>query len=46
MIRKQLGEPIDGDYPPEFVEKYPELAGVVTVGRPEAVRAISARKFF
>jgi uncharacterized protein YecE (DUF72 family) len=31
MIKQQLGEPIDGEYPPEFVEKFPELAGVVTV---------------
>jgi uncharacterized protein YecE (DUF72 family) len=31
MIKKQLGDPIAGEYPPEFVEKYPELAGVVKV---------------
>ena len=24
-----LGEPIDGEYPPEFLERYPELKGVV-----------------
>jgi len=29
MIKKQLGEPIDGEYPEEFVTRYPELAGVV-----------------
>jgi uncharacterized protein YecE (DUF72 family) len=29
MIKQQLGEPIEGDYPPEFLERYPELAGVV-----------------
>jgi uncharacterized protein YecE (DUF72 family) len=29
MIKQQLGEPIDGEYPPEFVERYPELRGVV-----------------
>ena len=28
MIKQQLGEPIEGEYPPEFVERYPELAGV------------------
>jgi len=33
MIKKQLGEPIEGEYPPEFVERYPELAGAVRVGR-------------
>jgi uncharacterized protein YecE (DUF72 family) len=30
MIKQQLGEPIDGDYPPAFLERFPELAGVVT----------------
>jgi uncharacterized protein YecE (DUF72 family) len=29
MIKQQLGEPIEGDYPPGFVERYPELSGVV-----------------
>jgi uncharacterized protein YecE (DUF72 family) len=29
MIKKQLGEPLDGEYPEEFVTRYPELAGVV-----------------
>jgi uncharacterized protein YecE (DUF72 family) len=27
MIKQQLGEPIEGEYPPEFVARYPELAG-------------------
>ena len=26
----QLGEPIEGEYPPELVERYPELRGLVT----------------
>jgi uncharacterized protein YecE (DUF72 family) len=26
MIKQQLGEPIDGEYPAEFVQRYPELA--------------------
>ncbi|HWW82423.1 MAG TPA: DUF72 domain-containing protein [Vicinamibacterales bacterium] len=30
MLKKQLGEPVPGDYPAELVERYPELAGVVT----------------
>jgi uncharacterized protein YecE (DUF72 family) len=30
MIKQQLGEPVEGVYPPEFIERYPELAGVVT----------------
>jgi uncharacterized protein YecE (DUF72 family) len=29
MIKKQLGEPIEGDYPPEFLERFPALTGVV-----------------
>jgi uncharacterized protein YecE (DUF72 family) len=35
MIKEQLGEPIDGEYPPEFLERYPELTGVVSA-RPRA----------
>jgi uncharacterized protein YecE (DUF72 family) len=30
MLKQQLGEPVAGEYPPEFLERYPELAGVVT----------------
>jgi uncharacterized protein YecE (DUF72 family) len=29
MIKKQLDQPIEGDYSDEFVSRYPELAGVV-----------------
>ena len=28
MIKKQLGEPLEGEYPGEFRERYPELVGV------------------
>jgi uncharacterized protein YecE (DUF72 family) len=31
MIKHQLGEPIEGAYPPEFVEHFPDLADVVDV---------------
>jgi len=31
MIKQQLGEPIDGEYPPEFEARYPALAGVIRV---------------
>ena len=31
MIKSQLGEPVDGTYPPAFVEKYPETASIVSV---------------
>ena len=35
MVKQQLGEPVEGEYPPEFVERYPELAGAIRV-RPSA----------
>ena len=31
MIKQQLGQPIEGEYSPEFVARYPELAGIVHV---------------
>jgi uncharacterized protein YecE (DUF72 family) len=42
MIKQQLGEPIEGTYSPEFVARYPELAGVVDVSAPAFVRRQSA----
>jgi uncharacterized protein YecE (DUF72 family) len=33
MIKQQLGEPIEGEYPPEFIERYPELTGALTPSR-------------
>jgi uncharacterized protein YecE (DUF72 family) len=33
MIKQQLGEPLDGEYPPEFIERYPELTGALTPSR-------------
>jgi uncharacterized protein YecE (DUF72 family) len=35
MIKKQLGEPIEGEYQPEFLERFPGLAGIVNVAAPE-----------
>ena len=29
MLKQQLGEPLDGEYPDTFIETYPELAGVL-----------------
>jgi len=29
MIKQQLSEPIEGDFPPEFVERFPQLKDVV-----------------
>ncbi|HKB12797.1 MAG TPA: DUF72 domain-containing protein [Vicinamibacterales bacterium] len=42
MIKHQLGEPVEGDYPPEFVERYSELEGVIRV-RPSAESDLLAR---
>ena len=41
MLKAQLGQPIDGEYPPEIVERYPQLEGLVRVGRPEPSPATS-----
>ena len=30
MLKAQLGQPLEGEYPPELVERYPEIAGLVT----------------
>ena len=40
MIKRQLGEPIEGEYPPEFVERFPNLAGAVNVHRPQVGRLL------
>jgi uncharacterized protein YecE (DUF72 family) len=37
MLKAQLGEPIDGEYPAELVERYPEIKDLVTTGRPVTV---------
>ena len=39
MLKAQLGQPIDGDYPPALVEQYPEISDFVTVaGAPVSAR--------
>ena len=39
MIKKQLGEPVAGVYPREFVERYPETASIVSIEpMPQLVR--------
>ena len=43
MIKQQLGEPLDGEYPPEFLARYPELAGAVKIG---SSAATLSRTFF
>ena len=32
MLKAQLGEPIEGEYPAEMIERYPEIDGLVTAG--------------
>jgi uncharacterized protein YecE (DUF72 family) len=34
MLKAQLGQPIDGEYPPELVTRYPEIADLVTTSTP------------
>jgi uncharacterized protein YecE (DUF72 family) len=41
MIKQQLGEPIEGEYPPEFIERYPELRDIVATERRKALPLIS-----
>ena len=43
MIKRQLGEPIEGEYSPEFVQRYPELTGIVTVA-PSGTTTKSGRR--
>jgi uncharacterized protein YecE (DUF72 family) len=37
MLKAQLGQPIEGEYPPELIEKYPELASLVSTSPSEPV---------
>lgn len=39
MLKQQLGEPIEGEYPPEFVTAYPDLADIVATAS-DAARAL------
>jgi uncharacterized protein YecE (DUF72 family) len=34
MLKAQLGQPIEGEYPPELVERYPEITDLVTISSP------------
>ena len=33
MLKAQLGQPIEGEYPPELVSRYPEIDGLVTTSK-------------
>ena len=39
MLKHSLGLKVSGAYSPEFVERYPELANVVTVAPPDSILA-------
>ena len=39
MLKAQLGEPIAGEYPPDLVDRYPEIAGLVSIATPQPVSA-------
>lgn len=34
MLKAQIGQPVAGDYPPELVARYPEIAGLVRAAGP------------
>ena len=40
MLKAQLGEPIEGEYPPELIERYPEVAGIVEGRLPPAPTSV------
>jgi uncharacterized protein YecE (DUF72 family) len=42
MLKQQLGEPIEGEYPPEFVRAYPYVADVVATAS-DAARGLPIR---
>jgi uncharacterized protein YecE (DUF72 family) len=43
MIKQQLGEPLDGEYPAAFVERFPELAGSVKTAAPSLLPVTPSR---
>jgi uncharacterized protein YecE (DUF72 family) len=43
MLKAQLGQRIDGEYPPQLVERYPEIDGLVTIPAPRAPVPIPSR---
>ena len=38
MLKAQLGEPLEGEYPPELVGRYPEIKSLVTTSSRETTR--------
>ena len=44
MLKAQLGEPIEGEYPPELVEQYPEIRDLVNSSTPNSQLPIPRRR--
>lgn len=44
MIKRQLDEPLPGEYPQAFVERYPELSGAVNLAAPDFTLTPSRRR--
>src|SRR5215510_7695895 len=44
MLKAQLGEPIEGEYPPEIVERYPELEGLVSTSQAPLWSPVESRR--
>jgi uncharacterized protein YecE (DUF72 family) len=44
MLKAQLGERIEGEYPPEMIERYPELEGLVTTSRQLLSSPVESRR--
>jgi len=40
MIKAQLGQPIEGEYPPELIEHYPDIANLITTSSPRHARLL------
>ena len=43
ILKAQLGQDLDGEYPPEFVERFPDLEGMVKILPPPAMLTPSRR---
>lgn len=46
MIKQQLGEPITGEFPESFLQRYPELSGIVRTAELPAADADSPSRLF
>lgn len=43
MLKAQLGEPIEGEYPPQLVDRYPEIRDLVTTSPAVATPLVTLR---